>query len=350
MLQLHNMSDPGHDSIHGSMQGSINPRLASRLPFDIVLRIISHIDSGTAEGRLMLAACARFSHGCRATAEDALYRYATLDVPRLTALLLDLLGHSTPSRQSRAKRLVGVIEHLTMWDGWDEPVAPVSLLWQAASQTPGIPLFPRVQKLAILSSPRKVSTLYPQPVHPRFRPPLSDMPPGILVFGEIDVCVTASQKVGLLSYLPIRHVISYTAHDIMIESIPEDLLTPDWDSWGSLRVYNRFPRCIPTEAHLLRELEAKARAQDLTPIHIINYGAKWKAYSLEALADVDYFNGSIYNSASPICPWKPSASNKIQLEWYDPDDPTCPSCVVCGKQCCEVLLPLTRRTTIRGSH
>lgn len=97
----------------------INPDSASRLPFDIVLRIISHIDSSTAEGRRTLAACARFSRACRVAAENALYRHAVFDPPRLTTFLVNVLGRGNNhgggvdhSAHVRAKRLIGVIEHL----------------------------------------------------------------------------------------------------------------------------------------------------------------------------------------------------------------------------------------------
>lgn len=330
------------------MFDSIDPNLASRLPFDLILLVISRIDSSTAEGRRTLAAFARLSRACRPAAENALYRYATFHPDHLRALLLDLLGQGKGGQTAhiRAKRLIGRIEHLTLQDGWREPVAPVTLLWQAASLSPGIPLFPRVRQLAIVSSSKGASTVYPEPVPPRSRPAVDSMPPGILIFGDVDVCVAALQPVGLLSYLPTRRVISYTAHDIMIGSIP-DVPTPEWLSWGPLKLYNRFPEDITPFAQVVCQLEAKARALDLAPIRIINCGAKWKQYSLDGLALVLDDDGST-TPFPPVCPWKPSPSNKIQLEWYDPDDSSCPSCGVCGK--CSEVMELTRRSKIRGDQ
>lgn len=310
------------------------PDLASRLPLDVALQVISHMDSGTAEGRRTLAACARVSRACRVPAENALYRHVIFDPPHLTTFLLNLLGRgsdlgdgSRPSTQVRAKRLIGVIEHLTIWDGWRAPGVPIELVWEAAALSPGNPLFPRVRHVAIQSSK---DLDYSSP--PALLPHKVTMPPRILVFDEIDVCVTWLPTSRPLDYLPPLHVTSFTAHDISFwEWIEELLLPPTWGPCGSFRMYDGRPSYTSWSSNVMRRLEAKARGLDSSPFHVIVYGANWKQESLENLARVtDWEEDPSQPPWRPVSSLRPSPANKVQLEWCDPENPACPACVVCG--------------------
>lgn len=317
-FQPHAMSQPGHDTI--------DPKLASRLPLDLVLCIISHIDSSTAEGKRTLAACARLSRACRSTAENALYRHAVFDSTRLTTFLLDLVGRGNDhSAHVRAKRLVGHIEWLQLRDRPVIPAIPVSLIWEAASILPGIPLFPRVRHLSIVPSLEAYRVSHPLSL---LRPPLAEIPAGILVFDTIDVCAIGWPACGLLSYLPTRHVSSFTAHDMAWEWI-EDILVPEWAPCGSLCVFDRSPADVSWSSFQVRRLEAKARSLDVPPLRIMVCGIKWESESLESLAQVrDWEHSAAWG---PVSPWLQSSENKIQLAWYDRDDCSCPACIVCGR-------------------
>lgn len=316
------MSACGHDKL--------DPQLASSLPFDLVLRVISHIDCNTPEGRYALAACARSSRACRTTAENALYRYATFNPSRLTMFLLDVLGRGNGGQAARmrAKRLIGLIEHLTIWEGSDSPVVPITLLWEAAFMSPGAPLFPRVRSVALCSLAGAPSRV---PWAPVLRPPLRDMPPATYIFGEIEVCICGLPAVGLLAYLPSKHMTSLTIHDMHCTWVEEHLIPWPWGACGSFRLYDGRPASIAWSPHILRRLEAKARALDSPPIHIAVYGAKWKPESLQNLARLDEEENFGQAPWGPVSAWRPSPANKVQLEWYDPEDPACPACVVCGK-------------------
>lgn len=84
----------------------------------------------------------------------------------------------------------------------------------------------------------------------------------------------------------------------------------------------------------MRRVEAKARATNASAFQIITQGIEWEAMWLDHLSQLT--DSEVADPTTPwgnVSPWFPSPENKIQLEWYDPDDATCPACVVCGTYC-----------------
>lgn len=297
-----------------SDNGGIDPQLASRLPFDLVHRIISHIDNSTVEGRRTLAVCARTSHAFLETAENALYRHVVFSAAELMIFLRGLGQSGDNNTRLRTKRRIGVIEYLEITE------IPFSVVWEAASRSPGTPLFPRVHRLAI----RKPEHY---PLIPWERPPR-----GILVFDEVDICILGNpDRSCLLPYFAARRVTSFTCHSEVMYWEAREVLLQGFPC-GSFRIYcNRPPQRGPQSLFGVPTLEEQSRAMGLLPFQIIARHVEGESEWLDHLSRITEWE--LDNPITPwgdVSPWLKSPEKMVQFKWYHPDDPRCPPCSACG--------------------
>lgn len=211
------------------------------------------------------------------------------------------------------------------------PEFPVTLVWEAAILSPGTPLFPSVRHL-VISSPHHEDyiTTYPSARECRldssFRRELANPPAGVVIFDTIDVCTSGRDAFSLLNVLPTQRMVSITTHEIDVDSIVSYFPRRS-GPWERFTIFQscRNDRIASWVSSDVRLLEAFGRTLARGRFHVVVYGAKWRTLSLRSLA-LDQPSHRYHPQA-----WYPSPTNEVQVYWSNPEDPSCPSCVVCGE-------------------
>lgn len=297
-----------------------------RLPIDLIHYILSCVDSSTRSGRQTLVSCSCASTVLRAVAERALYKNFTVDPPRLTAFLHDLLGRGTGDEaRRRAQERIRWIKRLELCDPQHPPhfQYPLVLAWEAAGYT-NSPLFPNVKQLALTTR------------IPHFYGYHTGMPTGILLFGSIDVCVTGMSAYDALAAMPMQHLESLTMHALLLSNVFH-LPPTKWGNWDALYWYdNPNEKC--REGITVRYLECLLRTFDLPPVHLRLLHRETESQFFNDLdrdvskAELQWQFGMTPLTESlpkgPLPPWKPDEANKVQFEWFDEDSH--PTCAICG--------------------
>lgn len=148
---------------------------------------------------------------------------------------------------------------------------------------------------------------------PSLRGDLGPIPPGVLIFDTIDVCVNGFPAYSLPSFLPARRLVSFTAHNLG-SGVLGDRPPTTWGPRETCTIYDLQPNSVAWTPFAIRKLEASARAEDVGTISILVRGAGWKP-GLEKLASPESWEltGAVVNSWRPILKTRSSSSGMILM-------------------------------------